>query len=293
MISGPEATGNVVGADLIGAGFYASPLANGGDGVLINDGASDNWIGVNSVYAPDTAADGNLIGNNGAAGVEISGTSTNSNVVAGNTLNSNGTDGVKIDNGASGNWIGVNPVDGSEALLRRNVISGNTNDGVEITGTGTTGNVVAGDYIGTDPTGTQAVPNYAGVEIDSGATGNLIGTNGDGVNDALERNIISGNLFAGVWITGTGTDDNVVAGNYIGTDVTGTIAVGNGSAVKYRLRCYAQIAGDVVINAGASDNLIGTTGQSADDAGERNVISGSGSDGVDIGERDRRQRCRG
>ena len=202
-------------------------------------------------------------------------------MVAGNAINSNGTDGVLIDNGATGNWIGVNPVDGSQNALQRNVISGNANDGVEISGTGTTGNVVAGDYIGTDPTGTQAVPNYVGVEIDGGASGNLIGTNGDGVDDALERNVISGNPFAGVWITGLGTDDNVVAGNYIGTDVTGTIAVGNGSAVQYD-SIFAQLAGGVVINSGATDNLIGTSGQSADDAGERNVISGNTYGGVEI-----------
>ena len=38
--------------------------------------------------------------------------------------------------------------------------------------------------------------------MDGGATGNLVGTDGDGVSDSLERNILSGNLYAGVWITG-------------------------------------------------------------------------------------------
>ena len=49
------------------------------------------------------------------------------------------------------------------------------------------------------------------------ATENLIGTNGDGVNDTAERNDISGNTSWGIEISDPGTDNNVVAGNLIGT----------------------------------------------------------------------------
>ncbi len=127
--------------------------------------------------------------------------------------------------------------------------------------------------------GTQALPNYAGVEIDGGATSNFVGFLG--FDDPLQRNLISGNLFAGVWITGSGTNDNAVSGNYIGTDSNGTISLGNGSTVVTD-SIDASIGGGVVIEAGASNNLIGTTGQSADDAGQRNLISGNLADGVDI-----------
>ena len=101
--------------------------------------------------------------------------------------------------------------------------------GIHLTGTGATGDWIYGNFLGTDPTGTQAEPNEYGVEIDGGASDNLIGTNGDGVNDAAERNLISGNLFAGVWINGQGTDGNAVAGNFIGTSVTGDVALNNGN----------------------------------------------------------------
>ena len=94
--------------------------------------------------------------------------------------------------------------------------------GIFIAGTAATGNWIYGDFLGTDPTGKEAEPNDSGVEIDAGPTGNLIGTNGNGVNDAAERNLVSGNLFAGVWIDGPGTNGNAVAGHFIGTDVTGT-----------------------------------------------------------------------
>ena len=153
--------------------------------------------------------------------------------------------------------------------------------GIHVTGTGATGNWVYGNFLGTDPTGTQAVPNNAGVEIDGGATQNLIGTNGDGVNDASERNLLSGNLFAGVWITGQGTSSNAVAGNWIGTDISGSVALNNGTQ-PVTDSLGNVFGGGVAISAGASGNRIGTDGNSVDDVGERNVIGGSGEDGIDI-----------
>ena len=125
------------------------------------------------------------------------------------------------------------------------------------------------------------MPNNAGVEIDGSATQNLIGTNGDGVNDASERNLLSGNLFAGVWITGQGTSSNAVAGNWIGTDITGSVAINNGTQPVTDSLGYV-FGGGVAISSGASNNRIGTDGKSADDDGERNVIAGSGNDGIDI-----------
>src|SRR5262249_42977781 len=132
-----------------------------------------------------------------------------------------------------------------------------------------------------DPTGTQALPNNEGVAIDGGASQNLIGTNGDGVNDAAERNIISGNLVTGVWITGQGTNGNAVAGNFIGTDFSGSVAVNNGAQPPDSPG--NAFGGGVAISAGASGNLIGTDGKSVDDVGERNVIAGNYyDDAIDI-----------
>ena len=153
--------------------------------------------------------------------------------------------------------------------------------GIHITGTSATGNWIYGNFLGTDPTGTQAEPNNEGIEIDGGATQNLVGTNGDGVNDASERNLLSGDLFAGVWITGQGTNSNAVAGNFIGTDVTGSVAVNNGTQPLEDSQ-FNYFGGGVAISAGASGNRIGTDGASVDDAGERNIIAGSDNDAIDI-----------
>ena len=113
--------------------------------------------------------------------------------------------------------------------------------GVWISGQGTDGNAVAGNFIGTDLTGDVALDNGTspvyvllserhpiggGVVIDGGASDNRIGTDGRSVDDAGQRNVIAGSDNDGIDIIGTGTDGNIVAGNFIGTDLTGTLALG-------------------------------------------------------------------
>ncbi len=82
-------------------------------------------------------------------------------------------------------------------------------------------NHIAGNYIGTDPTGSVGLANHQGVYTQFG-TNNVVGTNSDGVNDTDERNVISANEFVGVYMGG---DHTLVAGNYIGTDATGSYAL--------------------------------------------------------------------
>ena len=90
--------------------------------------------------------------------------------------------------------------------------------------------MVAGNYIGTDVTGAVALGNGThGIYVYSGAGSNRIGT--DGSDDAFnvnERNVVSANGYYGVRIDGAGSDHNVIAGNYVGTDGTGTASLGNG-----------------------------------------------------------------
>ena len=150
--------------------------------------------------------------------------------------------------------------------------------GIHITSTSATGNWIYGNEIGTDPTGSQARSNEDGVQIDGGATDNLIGTNGDGVNDTAESNLLSANLYTGVLITGGGTSGNAVAGNLIGTNASGTVALDNGTQLVAESP-NEYLGGGVLIGLGATDNRIGTDG---DGVGERNVIAGSVNDGIDI-----------
>ena len=143
---------------------------------------------------------------------------------------------------------------------------------IHITGTAATGDWIYGNDLGTDPTGTQATPNDYGIEIDSGASNNLVGTIGDGDNDLSEPNLIGGNTFAGVEITGQGTEGNSVAGNLIGTTVTGDTALPNGENAYFGYYGYRLASGGgVVIGGYAYGNLVSD-----------NVISGNNNFGVEL-----------
>jgi parallel beta-helix repeat protein len=254
-ISGSGTTGNTVSGNYIGtdAGGTAD-LGNSGSGVYIYNQAQNNTVG------GDAAGERNVISGNEWAGVGIHGSNTMSNTVSGNYIGTdvngtsdrgNGYDGVHISSGAQNNTVG------GDTAGERNVISGNDERGVRIIGSGTTGNTVSGNYIGTDVNGTADLGNtWDGVYI-VGAQNNTVG--GD---TAGERNIISGNNGSGVYIQNSGA--NTVSGNYIGTDVNGTVGLGNSG-------------GGVYISSGAQNNTVG-----GDAAGERNVISGNDWDGVTI-----------
>ena len=112
---------------------------------------------------------------------------------------------------------------GGTSLAARNVISGNS--GVGIQTSFCDGNVVEGNFIGTGPTGANAVGNGlfissgAGIRLDEGK-GNVIGGSAPGA-----RNVISANRTS--QISGGG-EGSVVQGNFIGTDVTGRTNLGGG-----------------------------------------------------------------
>jgi parallel beta-helix repeat protein len=249
--SGNTFMGNKIGTD--GLGIFAlgngSQLIEGGgtgDGVLISQGSMFNFIS------------GNLISGQHTDGVHITGSGTMKNRVYGNQIGTNFTgrvalpnaSGVVIDDGASDNKIGDTGFPG-------NLISGNANDGIGIFGSGTTGNEVQANQIGTTLDGMAALGNETGVVI-IGATSNTVGGTDDG-----SRNVISGNSGAGILITGSGTTQNLVLRNRIGTTGDGAGYLGN--------------ANGVVIDSGASDNTIGEKY-----GGYSNLISGNLNAGVEI-----------
>jgi len=242
---------NRVAADWVGLAGAGVPAGNT-TGILIRTGSSGNTIGGTSV------SDRNVISGN-ATGVLVSGGGVNGNVIAGNYVGPDVTGGpavvsgigIKIQGGASGNTIG-GAVSGA-----RNLISRNANYGVGLFGSGTTTNLVEGNYVGVDPAGSAAAANGKGVIV-SGAGGNTIGgTSGEA------RNVVSGNSSNGVQLTGSGATGNVVAGNYVGTTASGNGAVANGTGVR--------------VDASANGNTIGGTTASA-----RNVVSGNTGYGVEL-----------
>jgi hypothetical protein len=241
--SGNRVLGNYIGTDVSGSGV----LGNGSSGVIL-------VLTTDSVIGGDTPGALNLISGNGDAGVWIEGSGTSRNHVLGNHI---GTDisgtapisnhwGVVILDGPTDNRIG------GDSLSARNLISGNGDAGVWIEGSETSGNHVLGNYIGTNVSGTSTLGNgNYGVLVGFETTNNIIGGNAPEA-----RNLISGNGDTGVWIQNAGTMSNTVLGNYIGTDVSGTISIPNYRGVR--------------ILEGPTHNTVGGTGYSA-----HNLVSGN------------------
>src|SRR5262249_9550532 len=134
-------------------------------------------------------------------------------------------------------------------------------------GDGATANVVAGNYLGTDASGTLALGNANGVTMVIGASGNLVG----GTDDRA-RNLIAGNTFNGVGIAFS-SNGNTVEGNYIGTDVTGRTALGNSLAGVSEFEAFNNTIGGTERHAGnlISGNFYGLRLE----VGGQNVVQGN------------------
>lgn len=131
----------------------------------------------------------------------------------------------------------TNVVIGGTSPSDRNLISGNSTAGVLVSKT--TNVLVAGNLIGTDRTGTKAIGNRYGVFVSQLSSEVTVGGPTVGA-----RNVISGNASSNVLISDATATNNVVAGNFIGTDLNGNAALGNG-------------ADGVFITFGASNNTVG------------------------------------
>ena len=153
---------------------------------------------------------------------------------------------------------------GGTTSAARNVISGNANEGV-LVGLGATQNLVEGNYIGTDYTGTKSVGNALdGVYVGLGAVNNTIGP-GSPSSTYGQYNVISGNGTNGILVTDSGTSGTSINGNFIGTNAAGTAAVPNGND-------------GVLVLGGTSGTVIGG-GNAAE---ELNFISGNGANGIEV-----------
>jgi parallel beta-helix repeat protein len=229
-------------------GFAGKPLIE-----IRGDRAGTSSVNGLRVDAGSSTIKGLIINRFSGYGIFLYG--KGSNAIRGNWIGLDNTGTADAGNLQYGVFVGsaTNTIGGTSSAYR-NVISGNDSAGVKFYGAGATGNVVQGNYIGTNATGSAAVGNGAGVHVNE-APGNTIGGSASGA-----RNVISGNKSDGVLVNGTGAINNTIAGNYIGTDATGANRVGNNSF-------------GVEISQ-PSNTVGGTVG------GSRNVISGNTGDGV-------------
>ena len=215
-------TGNVIQGNYIGTNAAGTAAIGNGTGI--------NLVRANNnTFGGTVAGAGNVISGN-SAGIALADSS--SNLIQGNLVGTNAAGTAKV-----GNNVGIILGGGSNNTIggttpgARNIISGSgpggNSHGIRFALDSTTdsGNLVQGNYIGTDINGTAALGNDgAGIQIF--AFVQPTGVNTVGGTSAAARNIISSNAGNGIV---SSTDNFLIQGNYIGTDVNGTADLGNGN----------------------------------------------------------------
>jgi hypothetical protein len=265
-------SGNRIGTDVTGR----LGLGNGLNGIIVSD-APGTIIGGTFPGA------GNVISANKGDGVDLFGAGTTHDLIEGNYIGTDGTGQTTSDaaghpfgNTGLGIYVGDYYTAGSPtyctiggtSLNAANLISGNGRQGVEIHGLGTIKNIVEGNYIGTNKGGTAPLGNGLGGLLIVDASNNTIGG-----TDSLSANVFSGNLGAGVAITGKSATQNIVEGNYIGTNSKGTLGLGNtGDGVFIQDASANLIGGDTTSPGTAPGNVISGNKQSSVAAGDGNGV---------------------
>ena len=270
--AGTVVAGNYIGTDATGTiGIGNGPTSQaGGDGVI-----AEGDLSVGVTIGGTVAGAGNVISAN-YIGVFItdSGSQGTSDVlVEGNMIGTNASGTGALPNVAFGIQIGDssplhaeagNTIGGTTAAAM-NLVSGNAGPGIELDGASTYGNLVEGNFIGTNLAGNAAFANTGGEHrLWPAGQQHRPGPLTPSAAMRRRRNVISSN-------TGTRRQDqrhgsgNLVEGNDLGTNAAGTAALAN--------------AGDgIAIDNGGSDNTIGGTA-----AGAGNVISGNATSASDTG----------
>jgi hypothetical protein len=198
--------------------------------------------GINDIEASGTKANFNIISGNGADGIRLTG-SVDANITA-NYIGTDGTGATAIPNGANGILVedaaddaGLN---NNIKIWSNNLISGNTLNGIEVTGIYMDHVAIFNNTIGLDLAGTAAIPNLGdGVFIHETSFVNV-----GGLAPVLDRNRISGNTLDGVEIDAA--SDILVDSNFIGLDATGLVKQSNGRNGVY---VHGGLSTNVVIGS--------------------------------------------
>jgi len=270
--------------DYVGLNLAGAPSGNRGDGVYASRASSGNQIGLNPARATGVVA--NVISGNWGSGLVLAGSSRNTVVSnrigtnpAGTSAIRNGRDGIAITGGSDGNEIGgtafVDPATGQAnnptgdkgtvtpvfvVPPLGNQVSGNGAEGVLIA-SGSRGNVLNGNFIGTTSDGDGAIGNGGdGVWINGASNNSLIGCKF--VNSPfVYYNVVSGNRGDGLRLTNA--NNAVVQGNFFGS------AANNSATVSNRLD------GIRLDGSSANDQIGGVIPLG-------NVSAGNGRNGIDV-----------
>ena len=255
VIQGIASTNTTLRGNYIGVGIGGTEdLGNSGNGVTLTSTTTMTVGGT-------AAGAGNLISGNGGIGLSLNVASLIT--IQGNTIGTNaaGTAALANNQGIVLQDSSDNVIGGT-ATAARNLVSGNTLEGIVVRGASSSNNAIQGNYIGVNTSGTGDLGNGGvGVNIFDAPANTIGGT------VAGARNVISGNNAGGISIgftlgSGASVGENRIEGNYIGTNATGNGAIANTGAG---------------ITVGQPDTTVGGTSAAA-----RNVISGNTGNGISL-----------
>jgi len=252
-------TGNLIQGNYIGTNAAGTAAIPNGDGVFL-------LRSYNVLVGGTAAGAGNLISGNSGTGVNFAnggGQGGKGNTIQGNRIGTNAAGTAALPNGTGISITEAqNNLIGGTVVGARNVISGNQGNGIVLASGGAPdadANLVEGNYIGTNAAGSAKLGNGGHGIVIAGQFGFIInGVNTVGGTTASARNIISGNGGNGIEIVSARHVQ--VQGNYIGTDSSGTMNLGNTTE-----GIYISVA---------DDNDIGGTA-----AGSGNIIAFNGAPG--------------
>lgn len=262
LVSGTTLTsirGNIIGLNAAGTASDNNDMS----GIIIG-GASVAEASSNNTIGGTTAADRNIISGHGGgdSGILIQ-NGSNGNQILGNYIGTN-----QAGTSAIPNTVGIEVTNSTGTVIGsvgggRNIISGNTRDGISLDNIQAPGNTqIVGNYIGLEPDGTTALGN--------GNDGIFMGNPGVTSSVIGPGNVISSNDNEGIQLD-QGTTNNQIIGNIIGLDASGTLSRGNAHQ-------GIQVGPNGGANS-ATNNIIGGT-----TAADRNIISGNSTNGIQVQE---------
>lgn len=257
--AGTQVLGNRIGTDVNGT----TAVPNVGGGIRV--------IAPSTVIGGTAAGSGNLVSGNGTHGILVTALST---TIQGNLVGTdasglvalaNAGNGVYLTTGAGYSVHGAGHLVGGTTAAARNVLAGNTGDGLAIWGDGTgsasgTSATIQGNYIGVNVTGTAALANAQwGIRLDNAIANVQVGGSAAGVGNVISGNGANAAGQAGLQLNGSTL---TVQGNTIGYNAAGTAALPN------------KGAGGVWVKGGSGNTIGGTA------SGEGNLIAGNTGAGV-------------
>jgi len=279
-------------------GSSPNTLVNGDNAVTLIrlDGASAGPI-ASGLFLGTGSAGSTIKGLDvfGFSGAQITIQSTINSTIAGNDIGFDlGGSPAVSPRGVLIQDASINTIGGT-APAARNIISGNSVDGVEILGSAASANLVEGNFIGTGATGTTALGNGAAAPAGAGGGVQLIDAESNTIGGTVAgaRNVIGGNGVAG--ILDNGAQNNVIQGNFLGIGADGVTAVPNATGVWVMspnapaLPAQNNLIGGTVAgggnviasNSGAGVIVSGTTARGDGILG--NAIYANGGLGIDLG----------